>query len=106
MFAQKTDQNEQISSLLSACYLRRIRKSFTPSILRHPLSLWTLQVSNDDKTQTKSLLSNEQERVAFFLIGEKFDQGRMKVIADVLKMAASESGFVVVELICGSNYTR
>jgi len=44
--------------------------------------------------------------VAFFLIGEEFNHGRLKVIADVLKKAAAESGFVVAELLCGINYKR
>ena len=92
VFAQGTDQNERIASLLSSVFFRGIRPSFTPAIRRHPLSTWTMD--NDE-----NLRRNQQIPIVLFLEAESCE-GYMRIIADVLKKAVAESGLLVAERIC------
>ena len=97
IFAQGTEQNDRISSLLSSVYFRGIRPSFTPAIRNHPLSMWTLDISNEQDIQKRR---RHQTPVVLFLEAANSEKEYMKIIATVLKKAAAESGLVVAERTC------
>ena len=91
IFAQRTERNERISSLLSSVLMRSINPQFTYAIRRHPLSLWTTELCINVESK------NDKQGVPTVLFVENTDASNssIRTISRILKKEASESGLLV-----------
>lgn len=104
VFAQGTDQNERIASLLSSVFFRGIRPSFTHAIQRHPLSMWSLDSSNEDYYNNNRQGNPKKQMPLVIFLESSSCHNYMRIISSVLKKSVVESGLTVAEhIICSQD---